>query len=359
MKILITLDFPPDEGGIQQYLYSIVQDNYTKNDIVLTPVPHKKRPGKRIHTRSRILRTGPSQSAGKGRMLVNITIALFRLRHVLKNTTWIECGNVYAAIPVWFTHTLHRKPYRVYTYGTELLPLRAPGIKNVLLRKALSKAEIVYTLGSYTESLLRAVGIRQPVWYRPPRIPVSTVTGHERMRRNKYEILSVGRLVAHKGHRDLLAALSLIAPSGPWSATIVGEGPERSRLERSSEHLHLTSKVSLTGEITDDEKILLYYRAGIFVLSSMETPEGTEGFGIVLLEAMAHRIPIVAYATGEIPDILGNGTCGLLVRPGDILGLSRAVESIPAHQRDARKRVHNAYERVKRVYSRGHPKPIN
>lgn len=357
MKILITLDFPPNEGGIQQYLYSIVQDSYTKDDIVLTPVPHKTTPGRRIHTRARILRTGPSHNTCKGRMLFDLTIAIFRLRHALRNTAWIECGNVYAAIPVWFTHILHRKPYRVYTYGTELLPLRGPGLKNSLLRKVLSNAETVYTLGTYTESLLRAGGIRQAVRYRPPRIPIPSVTNRERMRRNRYEILSVGRLVGHKGHRDLLAALSLISPSGPWSATIVGEGPERFRLERTSEHLHLGSRVSLTGEISDDEKTFLYHRAGVFVLPSMETPEGTEGFGIVLLEAMVYRIPIVAYATGEIPKILGNGTCGLLVRPGDILGLSRAVESIPANRRDARERVRKAYQRVSRVYSRAHQTP--
>lgn len=354
MRMLITLDYPPDRGGIQHYLYSIVQHHYTKNDIVLTTAPPKEKVTHLTPSPARILRIGAGshKTGRKWRIVLSIVVALYRLRQTVKGITLIECGNIYAAVPVWFTRILHRKPYRVYTYGTELLALPAPGFKNAFLRRVLSKAEIIYSLGSYTESLVRACGIRRPVEHRPPWISLSGTLCHGKARRDRYEVLTVGRLVQHKKHRDLLAAISLLVPSKPWSVIIVGEGPQRSGLTRSSEILHLSSRVTLTGEISDNEKAYLYRRAGIFALTSMETPEGTEGFGIVLLEAMVHRIPIVAYATGEIPRILGNGTCGLLVPPGDIIGLSKALSSIQTRRRETLRRVHNAYDRVSSVYSR-------
>ncbi len=352
MKILITLDFPPSKGGIQHYLHSITLDHYSEDDIILAPGPDKREQSEAVQTKARIIYIGASSVAGKGRLLFSVALAMFRLRHRLKSVNHIECGNVYAAIPVWLSHTLHHIPYRVYTYGTELLALRTFGLKSLFLRTVLSNAQIVYALGTYTKSLLRAGGIRRPVRLRPPGIVVKSIPGDKLSRRNKYEILSVGRLVPHKRHRDLLAALSLIVHSNPWTVTIVGDGPERQFLTRTSEHLHIASKVALTGEVSEDEKKLIYCQAGVFVLTSMETQTGTEGFGIVLLEAMAHRIPVVAYATGEIPEILDNGSCGILVDPGNVCRLAQALESVWSNRRATRRRIANAYGRVCRLYSR-------
>lgn len=122
-------------------------------------------------------------------------------------------------------------------------------------------------------------------------------------------LLSVGRLERYKGFDDTLEALRLLrerrALPGRWAWAIVGEGPHRRRL---AEAARSEPRVHLLGRVDDALLHALYERADLFVHATHY-----EGSSLVTLEAMAHRLPVVATRAGGIPDKVVAGETGYLV----------------------------------------------
>ncbi len=131
-------------------------------------------------------------------------------------------------------------------------------------------------------------------------------------------LLSVGRLEANKGFSFLVRALSRVPKEFFW--ILVGEGPERGRLEAEIDREGLSAHARLTGRVTDDELHGLYERCDLFL-----HPTLYEGSSMVTLEAMAHRKAVVATRVGGIPDKIFVGENGLLVPPGDVGALANAI----------------------------------
>ena len=145
-----------------------------------------------------------------------------------------------------------------------------------------------------------------------------------------FTILSVGRLVERKGNDVLLRALAALRPRVPSARlVIVGDGPERARLESLARELGIADAVELRGRVPDDELRRAYVESSVFALPAMVDARGdTEGLGVVLLEAMNYGVPVVASAAGGIVDIVEEGTSGLLVPPGDVAALAAALERL-------------------------------
>ena len=133
-------------------------------------------------------------------------------------------------------------------------------------------------------------------------------------------LLSVGRLSREKGHTDLLFAFRKLCDSGQSALhlVVVGEGPEREKLNKLTRDLLLAEKVSLVGQ--QDDVRPYYAIADVFVL-----PSHSEGTPNVLLEAMAMGVPIVATSVGGVPELTGGGEAALLTQKKDIEGLAKAL----------------------------------
>jgi glycosyltransferase involved in cell wall biosynthesis len=142
-------------------------------------------------------------------------------------------------------------------------------------------------------------------------------------------VLSIGRLVWEKGHQDLLRALALLRSRGRTDVRvlIVGAGPEERRLLGVIADLRLEGVAQVRGFIPYDELPAVYARASCLVLGSLPTPFWEEQFGMVLAEAMAGHVPIVAAASGAIPEVVGES--GTLFAPGDWVRLAQALEDGP------------------------------
>jgi glycosyltransferase involved in cell wall biosynthesis len=135
--------------------------------------------------------------------------------------------------------------------------------------------------------------------------------------RSTPRIVSVGRLKAPKDFQTLARALSLL-PQGSFEALIVGDGPDRSALERTLRRLGLDESVRLAGARDDVPSLLA--DADVFVLSSR-----SEGSPVSVIEAMAAGLPVVASRVGGVPELVEDGETGFLVPPEDPQALTRVL----------------------------------
>lgn len=142
-------------------------------------------------------------------------------------------------------------------------------------------------------------------------------------------ILSAGRLVWEKGHQDLLRALAVLQGRGIAArALVVGTGPEERRLRAYARDLGVDERVEWRGSLGYDEMPEVFARASCFVLASLPTMWWEEQFGMVLAEAAAAGVPILAAGSGAIPEVLHGA--GRTFAPGDWPGLATALEELLA-----------------------------
>jgi len=145
-------------------------------------------------------------------------------------------------------------------------------------------------------------------------------------------VLSVGRLVWEKGHQDVLRAVALLrrdpaAPRRDIRVLILGVGPEEARLRALAADLGVGDAVEFRGFMPYAELPAVYARASCLVLASLAVPYWEEQFGMVLAEAMAAHVPVLAAASGAIPEVVGGS--GTLFGSGDWIGLAAALRDGP------------------------------
>jgi glycosyltransferase involved in cell wall biosynthesis len=148
------------------------------------------------------------------------------------------------------------------------------------------------------------------------------------------------RLCPEKGVFQLLEAFSMLKVEFPTRLLIAGDGPSRVELERHAVSLGVSEKVVFTGIRFDIERI--YGIMDVFVLPSIYQ----EPFGLVVIEAMSMRKPVVATRVGGVVDIISDGKEGLLVEPGDTRALSESIARVLEDKELAGSLSENAYKRV-------------
>lgn len=159
------------------------------------------------------------------------------------------------------------------------------------------------------------------------------------------KLITVGRLVAIKEQELMLEALVVVRDRHPGARlVIVGDGPERQRLERRVEELRLGSMVCFLGFRNDVAQQLA--EADVFLLNSRY-----EGISIALLEAMRAGLPIVATRVGGIPETVVDNESALLVEAGDAVGLTAAIERLASSPNLVTRLVANGHARVREQFS--------
>lgn len=168
-------------------------------------------------------------------------------------------------------------------------------------------------------------------------------------------LLSIGRMTARKGLREFVSSvLPRIAARHPGVRLVVVGGEAVDALH-SAKHTSadlseiaaasgVEANLSLMGRISDEELKSAWTAAAVHVFPVREIQGDPEGFGMVAVEAAAHGVPTVAYATGGVPDAVLDGTSGILLKPGDEDGFVEAVDQTLA-SRFMRKSVREWAER--------------
>src|SRR5215204_4199038 len=157
----------------------------------------------------------------------------------------------------------------------------------------------------------------------------------------KPRVVFVGRLAPQKGVSTLVEAAGLLKdPSA--QVLLVGDGPERPKLEREAKRIGVGGRLHFVGFFAHDRLPAVLAHADLLVLPSLY-----EELGTGLLEAMQAALPIVASRTGGIPDVIEDGINGLLVPPGEPEALAHAINHLLADRDLARRLSEGARERAK------------
>jgi glycosyltransferase involved in cell wall biosynthesis len=157
----------------------------------------------------------------------------------------------------------------------------------------------------------------------------------------------VGRLVPQKGLDNLLQALAL-QRDAKWRLTIVGDGPERERLEHIATELRLAARVRWTGGLPAEHVANLWPDLDVLVQPSLALRDWREANGQVLMEAMANEVAVLGTDSGVIPELIGDA--GIVVPAGDASALAAGLARL-SDQATRRALAQAARARALRLYS--------
>ena len=156
---------------------------------------------------------------------------------------------------------------------------------------------------------------------------------------------SIGRLVSQKGYDNFLQAAAQVSRQAPHARfLLVGDGPLRAELEAQAARLGISDCITFGGQRDPIEAS--YGELDIFVSSSY-----SEGLPIAVLEAMASRLPVIATRVGATPDVIEDGSSGILISPGNIDELTSAIMLLLRDSDLALALAQAAYERAKTQFS--------
>ncbi|MDY7101352.1 MAG: glycosyltransferase family 4 protein [Actinomycetota bacterium] len=317
--LLVTNDFPPKIGGIQNYLWELWRRLPPDETFVLT-TPHAgvsrfdaEQPFWIRRTLEPVLLPNPVLARRVDRLAADLDVDLVLLD---------------PAVPLGIIGPWLERPYGVVLHGAEVtIPARMPGTAS-LLGRVLRGAELVVSAGRYAAAEAeRLVGHELPTVIVEPGVDTdrfSPLGPAERAAvRDRFAlsadgpvIFSLSRLVPRKGMDTLIRAAARLKRVHPdLEVVIASTGRDRWRLERIV--TALDAPVRFLGRVDAEEIAGLYGAADVFAMLCRTRWGGLEqeGFGIVFLEAAAAGVPQVCGHSGGAAEAVEDGVTGLIVDP--------------------------------------------
>lgn len=346
--LVITNDFPPNPGGIENYIYSLVGRWPPKDVVVVT----RRMPGSEDFDAAQdfeIMRE-PVDTLLPMPDLVRRMIALAADRA-------IDLVHFPSALPMGLMGQGLGRPYAVSVHGGEfVLASRIPGARTAL-KAVCGKAAVLLPESSFAESLVKKL--------LGPGSNVARVTcGVDADRYGSAEpvdlgiggpvIVSVSRLVPRKGGRTLIRAFPEVLLSHPDAhLLIVGGGPDFDRLRKMTDEAGLQCSVTLAGPQTWDRIPSYLAAADIFALPTRTRFLGTEteGLPLVYVEAAAAGLPLIGADVGGVGDAVRPGETGLMVDGSDVKQTAGAILRLLDDPDESRRLGANAREMVLREFS--------
>ena len=209
-------------------------------------------------------------------------------------------------------------------FGSRWFELKDPltaciGFLTQYLLKLLRFSKLI-TVSQFTKSRLVNFGLSdKKIFVIPNGIDVSSYENNNAPQKDS--IISLGRLVKQKGCVYLIEAMEKVIEEVPDAKlNIVGDGPLKEQLAAKVKVAGLDRNITFLGKVSEDKKREVLSKSQIFVMPSLQ-----EGFGIVLLEAMACGLPIIANDLPVFREIFTNGQNGYLVDVKDSEGLAKKI----------------------------------
>jgi len=196
----------------------------------------------------------------------------------------------------------------------------------VIAVSAQVKASLASELGLTDSGVADVAVVPNAVPIAPPVSPAERQRIRAKWGLGDQEVLiaAAGRLTPQKNFEALVAALAEVGRSAPsWQCVVAGDGELRTALEQQIAGLDLGARIRLAGLVPDLPELMA--AADLFCMTSR-----FEGLPLVLLEALAAGLPVVAFGIDGVADVVADGEQALLVAPGDIHALSSALSTVLA-----------------------------
>jgi phosphatidyl-myo-inositol dimannoside synthase len=333
--LLVTNDFPPKVGGIQNYLWELWRRLPPDDAVVLTTpyagtaVWDREQAFRIVRTREPVLLPQPW---------------LARRIDQLATEVGAELVVLDPALPVGLVGPWLKHPYGLVLHGAEVtVPGRLPFTKP-LLSKVLRDARIIIAAGGYPAAEGRhAAGRDLPIVHVPPGVDVDRFhprTDAERAAtRAKYGIptdalmvLGQSRLVPRKGFDVLLRAAATLTGKHPALQVVIGgSGRDRARLEKVAREAG--APAIFLGRVPEEDLAAMHGAADVFAMLCRNRWGGLEqeGFGIVFLEAAASGVPQLAGRSGGAAEAVVDNETGLIVdNPESVADVADALDRLLA-----------------------------
>lgn len=316
--LLLTLEYPPDVGGVAAYLGNLVAHLPAGSVRVLAP--HRMT--------SKLLRP---------RWLPMLWHGFWEC--MLRRPSIVVVSHVLpAGIVARILKRLFGIPYIVISHGMDLaLALEAQPRKRMQAAQVLRDADGIVVNSAFTGALASAFGVakeRVTIIHPAPGLSRIEPTVEERAAARKkygqgrgFMALTVCRLVRRKGVQDCIAAIAKRRAEGDGDTAyvIIGDGSERRALERAADAAGIRDRVAFAGAIDDKELAAVFSAADAFLLTPRRIGPDVEGFGIVYLEANLAGKPVIAARSGGVSDAVVDGVNGILVEEGDVDAIAAAI----------------------------------
>lgn len=336
LKILhITRNYPPLWGGMERLNWHISAELSAHMEVrVIAPEGAKEHSPAGIHVTEVPLKP-----------LSRFAIATL-WQSIKQARKWkpdiVLAGSGLTAPMAWMAARLCGARAVAYTHGLDIA-VQHP-VYRLLWLPSLRRMDLVIANSRATASLATDKRIRaEKIVVIPPGVEVTTLDEQARHRfrstnnlNHRMILLSVGRLTARKGLREFVSeVLPKIVLEQPDSIlVIVGDAPTDSlyaqsqtpeSILESAQAAGVKGNVLFLGKLFGQDLADAYAGADVHVFPVRQIPNDPEGFGMVAVEAAAHGLATVAYATGGIVDAVSEGVSGRLLKPGDSYGFKQAV----------------------------------
>lgn len=343
-RLFLSVDFPPENGGIQNYVYGIVSHLNPQKTVVLT----SNRAGKDTYQpfdekqSYKTYRIGITNKVSFLKQMIQLVVLFFSVVSINRKHNFEELhfGNI---MPIGIAAPLLKKVLRVdfypYIHGLDFLESKTNPLKFRLLMYSLKHATKIICNSNYTKSILLNSGIeKERLTVVHPGIPPKYAQTYDRKKLiEKYQLqdrivlVTVGRLVKRKGHDKVIESIRELVKEYPEIKYVIcGKGPERENLESIVRKYKLQQHVVFTGDIARNELEGLYSIARLFIMLNREIKEegDVEGYGIVFLEAGIHRLPVIGGNNGGVPDAIIDGHTGFLVNSSNQKEIFKVIETL-------------------------------
>ncbi|MBU1165050.1 glycosyltransferase family 4 protein [Patescibacteria group bacterium] len=326
--LLVTIDFPPNLGGVAKYYQDICND-FESDKIVVLTMNQEKSEEFDSQQKYKIYRNDLLYKFIWPKWLKMI----FAIKKIVKqeNIGHIHVGQI---LPVGEAVLFTRLPFTVFAHGMDITIPQNNLRKKIVLKKIIKKSEKLIANSNFTKQELVKLGAGEnkvEIIHPKPNKKLLDLVDQNVINQikekynlqNKKVLLSVGRLVKRKGFDDVIIALPEVLKEIPNLVyIIIGDGPERKNLNKVIQDSKL-SNVVITGSVNEKELAAYYSLCDAFIMTSKQLDNGdVEGFGIVYLEADMFNKPVIGRDSGGIKDAIDLCQDKILIRSEREIALS-------------------------------------
>jgi len=376
-SLLVTLDFPPNLGGVATYYYNVCKNLPSDKIVVLAPEQEDDQnfDSKQNFTilrefttiRKKLLRKFPEKwPKGIGGILKIASsikwMSLIKYFYKISKDHNIEIIQAGQVLPIGTLALFYKKrkkiPYIFYAHGLDILLPQKFMRKKTLLKNIIKEAKAIIANSHFTKDELIKLGAtpnKVKVVYPCPNIKTEEASEwkmdeikNEHELHNKKVLLTVGRIVERKGHDMVIKALPQIIKEVPNIIyLIVGKGPQEEKLKNLVKKMKLAEYVKFLGAVPQEDLTAYYQACNTFIMPARQLPNGdVEGFGIVYLEANLYGKPVIGGKSGGVPEAIIDNQTGLLVNPESTDEIAQASIKLLTDEAYAAKLGTQGLERV-------------